>query len=155
MNLSMTMNTNRNNIKPAFWCITGMMILFCLHFTAMTTQSVGARQFATPNSSRHNIFRFMPFRVPSAVALISFLAYSFAFFCLVILFFTDFAFIAMPIFSCVVIVKFRDCFGLLATSASFCYDWFRHGFFLIKKLCLEPLQTQYLCGSFRYIAFPV
>ncbi len=148
MNISMTRNTNGNNIKPAFWRITGMMILFCLYFTVMTTQSIGTGQFASPNSSRHNLFCFMSFRMPNTVALISFLAFSFAFFCLVIIFFADFAFIAMSIFSCMVFVKFRDCFGLLATSASFRYDLFRHGFFLTKKLCLEPLQTHYLCGSF-------
>lgn len=49
-----------------------------------------------------------------------------------------------------VLVKFRNRFGFLANSAGFCYDLLRHDFFLSKKLCLEPLQTQYLCGSLHY-----
>ncbi len=35
-------------------------------------------------------------------------------------------------------MKFNQGFNLFAFSTLFCYGWFRHGFFLIKKLCLEP-----------------
>ncbi len=49
-----------------------------------------------------------------------------------------------------VLVKFRKLFFGIALRASFCYNVLRHGFFLTKKLCLEPLQAQYLCGSFYY-----
>lgn len=56
----------------------------------------------------------------------------------------------MPVFHCSVFMKFRDFLNFLAMTALFCYDWFRHGFFLLKKLCLEPLQAQYLYGSSYY-----
>ncbi len=41
--------------------------------------------------------------------------------------------------------------NFLAMRTSFCFNWFRHGFFLIKKLCFEPLEGRSLCGSFYYI----
>ncbi len=59
-----------------------------------------------------------------------------------------FAGVAKAVFFSPIVIKFRNSFNLIATGASFCYDLLRHGFFLIKKSCLEPLQTQYLCGSF-------
>jgi len=46
--------------------------------------------------------------------------------------------------------EFGNIFDFFARVTLSCYNLFRHGFFLIKKLCLEPLQTQYLCGSFYY-----
>ena len=44
---------------------------------------------------------------------------------------TWFAFIITPI-------EFRMRLIFVARRALFCYTWFRHGFFLVKKLCLEP-----------------
>ena len=63
---------------------------------------------------------------------------------------TTFALPLETVFCTAILRKFSDWFNLLASAALFCYDCFRHGFFLIKKLCLEPLQTQYLCGLFYY-----
>lgn len=45
-----------------------------------------------------------------------------------------------------ILVKSRQWLNLFALRALFCYDWFRHGFFLCKKLCFEPLESQPLCG---------
>ena len=46
--------------------------------------------------------------------------------------------------------KLGKFFSLLARIASSRYNLLRHGFSLIKKLCLEPLQTTYLCGFSYY-----
>lgn len=62
-----------------------------------------------------------------------------------------FTIVVMPIFIKFVFIEFRKWFDLFATSALFCYDCFRHGFFLIKKLCLEPVVRHNLTvGSFHY-----
>ncbi len=53
-----------------------------------------------------------------------------------------------------ILIECRKRFFGLASRASFCYSELRHGFFLVKKLCLEPLQAQYLCGSIYYPTFP-
>ncbi len=62
---------------------------------------------------------------------------------------------ATSLFCLIVSMEFRKCFDFLAFVASFCYSCFRHGFcsFNSEKLCLEPLQAQYLCGSLYCIAF--
>ena len=51
----------------------------------------------------------------------------------------NFANIVITIFSSVVFVKVRQWFDLLAFRAFSGYDWLRHGFLLIRKLCLEPV----------------
>ncbi len=63
---------------------------------------------------------------------------------------TLFALTTTSIFRTGTLVKFRGGFNLLASRALLCYDDFGHGFFLIKKLCSEPLQARYLCGSLYY-----
>jgi len=55
---------------------------------------------------------------------------------------------ALSAFSATIFVKFRNWFGLLASIASFGYDWFRHGFLLQRKSCLEPVAAQTAIGSF-------
>jgi len=47
-------------------------------------------------------------------------------------------------------VKFTKRFNLLAFSTLFCYGWFRHSFFLIKKSCLGPVTAHTVLGSFHY-----
>ncbi len=54
------------------------------------------------------------------------------------------------IFRDTIFIKLRKWFNFLALRTLFCYGLLRHGFFLIKKLCLEPLQDQFLCGSLYY-----
>ena len=62
----------------------------------------------------------------------------------------------VTVFSCAGFVKARKMFGFLASGTSFCYNRLRHGFcsFNSEKLCLEPLQAQYLCGSLYSITMP-
>ncbi len=53
-----------------------------------------------------------------------------------------------PIFLRSIPGKFRNRFDFFASGTSFRYDLLRHGrLLLISDYCLEPLQTQYLCGS--------
>ncbi len=49
-----------------------------------------------------------------------------------------------PVF---IFAKISKKFSFFAFSASFCYSWFRHGFFLTKKLCLEPVAAHTAVGS--------
>lgn len=84
------------------------------------------------------------------IALFVSLLASPAIFALLIGCLTTLALRMQPVFGRTVFAEFRDFFNFLAFRASFCFNYLRHGFFLIKKLCSEPLQTQYLCGSLYY-----
>ena len=53
-----------------------------------------------------------------------------------------------------VFVIFRGRFYFFAMTASFCYDCLRHGFFLIKKLCLEPVARYTLAVGSLYYTIP-
>ncbi len=53
-------------------------------------------------------------------------------------------------FSRVVFMKFSERFRLFAFRTLRSYDSFSHFRFLSKRSWLEPLQTQYLCGSSYY-----
>ena len=64
---------------------------------------------------------------------------------------TLFALTTTSIFGRGTFIKLGSGFNYLASIASFCFNRFRHGFLLVRKLRLEPLQTQYLCGSAYYI----
>lgn len=48
------------------------------------------------------------------------------------------------------IVKFSEGFNFFAFVTSSCFNWFRHGFFLTKKLCLEPITAHTVVGSLYY-----
>ncbi len=61
-----------------------------------------------------------------------------------------FACTLMPVFYCLVFMKFRERFNLFAFKTSFCYDLLRHNQFLTNWLCLEPLRSQSPCGLFYY-----
>lgn len=66
----MTLNTNRNNIQPVLRFITVVvMVLLCLCGAVMTSQSVGAGQFATFNSIIYSICCLSVFRMDNFVSL--------------------------------------------------------------------------------------
>ncbi len=92
---------------------------------------------------RHTFYR-------PVIFLRSFSSGKFSFLALGITYTTYFTLASMSIFPIFIFRKFIKMSNLFAFRALFCYDWFRHGFFLTKKLCLEPLQTHYLCGLFYY-----
>ncbi len=197
----MTLLTNRFNIKPAFWLVTMMMVLFCL-LTARALQGIWTRYSVMADSMCDSIFCLNPFRkfcvIPKRAAFLSsFISISstiaftmsftlfallilalsslkffalpmtflgnFTFFCLIMAFVCSLTLFALSVSLCAnlaspiktifrptVFAKLRSWLIFLALAASFCFSYFRHGFFLFKKLCFEPLQTQYLCGSLYY-----
>ncbi len=168
VNLVMTFTTNRNNIKPVLFSITFVvMILCCLHFTITAFKRAGMWH--------KTFFDFRPYicrchflssisTIRSSGLQYSFFAmliptsYCFTCFCLAIfscVYFLIFcatwlARCSMFIFSSFCFIKTINGFNFFASTTSFCYDLLRHGFFLIKKLCLEPLQDRFLCGSLYY-----
>lgn len=86
-------------------------------------------------------------------SIISFIAYVvsiFTFLCLSIFLlgscFTRFALVEKSVLSCMAFRKFRSGLELFASTTSFCYDWLKHGFFLCKKLCLEPFRPN-ICSA--------
>ncbi len=114
--------------------------------------------FAGLNSSSYSTklaLRITPFCNLAFFALFIAFQYNFAFVCLVIVFLgfgeAYFAIVAKPILSTTVFVKFRDRLSFFAMGTSFCYDLLRHGFFLSKKSCLEPVAALTAVGSFYYI----
>lgn len=56
-----------------------------------------------------------------------------------------------PVLCAAIFGESRNRANFFARTALFWYDRLRHGFFLLKKLCLEPLQALRLCGSCYYI----
>lgn len=153
MNNIMTFSTYRNNIKVMFWFITvPMMVLLCEFRATMALQSFRSRQFVVLNGIINGIAGFNSFRKFSSMfSTFTYCNFS-SFFALIVMFkiyfFAIFAFALKSIFSGTIFVKLRNFFNFLAFGTSFCFNRFRHGFFLCKKLCLEPLQDQFLCGLF-------
>ncbi len=165
----MTYYTDRNNVKMVFFLITKIMVIvFCLMLAKKTFEhgnslylnisdcitncSIGTNLFLMrivklTISSTCCLFAFFCF-IPLLIAFI--ISYS-SFFCLPIFLlcigFTKFTLKKISIFCGFAFRKVQNWFILLAGTASFYYDWFRHSFFLTKKLCLEPLQGRSLCGS--------
>ncbi len=172
MDSSVTRNTDRNNIKPLLLGIAFVvMVLLCL-FATRTQKGIWSGYFIEANSVTDSVsclsFAFMQAPV-SLSAHLTFLCLVIAFtgsftlltasvqffgglrvVALLVGFNASFTFTLVSILVARVIVKLRDWLKLFASVASFCYDWFRHGFFLIKKSCLEPSGSQPPYGSCYY-----
>ena len=157
----MTDLANRNNIEPVFGFITQIVVVFFCRFAARALQGMNSGQFATTDSGIDCIFSFLTlwklfliFSDALLVVLFTLFALSvsvptfFTLFTLPIPFFTCLALILIAIFAFTIWVKFRNRFDLFAIATSFCYDLFRHAFLLTRKSCLEPLESQSLCGLF-------
>ena len=166
---------NRKNIKPMFRFITKiMMILLCRIETKVTLKRFDIGQFTCRYGIVGCIASFAAVGVSFVIIFACEFAEIFASFCFhifeITLFMHSVAFFGLPvsfiavilakfaiiliaIFFCAILMKFRNYLNNLAMTTSFCFNSLRHGFFLIKKLCLEPLQTQYLCGSFYCNSF--
>ncbi len=160
----MAVSTRRNNIKQVFRGISLVMVIFCCWFAAVKTdQRSDFWQILNFNSSLNSstsdgVHRVLNHILPSCV-LALFAGYIFRgiyfleFFDIFLfpLFQigrkTGFTPTIISVFSKSVLAKVGQWQDLCAIGTSFC---FRHGFFLVKKLCLGPLQAQYLCGSFYY-----
>ncbi len=174
----MTLTTNRYNIKPIFWRIAFVVMIFlCLPRAVTASQGVEMQQLASNDSVGNSTICFAAFRIMSKISECAFQICNFTLFCLVIassgFLIYSFAFFALPIslltnfgFWCfrellrvitityfaittsasffgTVFIKIRKGFNFFALRTSFCFNWFRHGFFLTKKLCLEPIAAQY------------
>ena len=168
MNIFMTKSANRNNIENILIIISlVVVIMLCLLIALRTLQGIDIRQFACLNSvcnspvcfskiwaflfNSINIFKILLF---AYCAITIFLHVLFAVFCSVLFSamksVTYFAISLKAIFSMFAFVKFRKRLSFLADTTSFCYDLLRHGCFLNKQLCLEPVAAQTAVGSFYY-----
>ncbi len=178
MQKEMTFYTDRNNIEPVLWCIAFMVMVVVGLAAAGTYHAFDRGEFSTINGIANSIFGLgflWKFSLVSLVSgsiryhaflalMISFLCFSallacfvsascrFVFGSLVKCLHARLAISPKPISVVSIFMKITNGPKLLASRTSFCYTLLRHGFSLIKKLCLEPLQTQYLCGSLYYTA---
>ena len=153
----MTKNTQRSNIKLMLRLIAQAMMVFLGLFAAGTTKLRCWEQFTKSNSITNSRAGLVSFGKLNVIFNIATFLHTFPLCCLLVLtnslYVACLAFIMVTIFANFVAIKLRNRLEFLALRASFCYSWFRHDFFLIKKLCLEPLQTQYLCGSLHCNTF--
>jgi len=176
----MTLYTNRNNIKTMFNPIIGMMILFCLLSAIITRQSVSSWQFTSYDGIIYSSFSKSSFGMTNRILFhtnLTLLSLIVAFICLshrlsaiwrfkVSLHFssafftssilslvkshTVFALIIITIFAYFTFAKFRKLLSFFADSAGLCYDWFRHGFLLVRKSCLESVASHTLAVGLSY-----
>ena len=178
MDFMMTRNTNSFNIKPMLFSIAFVvMVLLCL-FTTGAFKSAWLGNSVETNSVADCVSGFSFFRMHCPCFSLALTSCYFSFFASIVfclynsfpflvgfcpispllalivfsttMFVADFTLPLQAVFSKAVLLKLRNGFNLLATATSFCYDGFRHGFFLFKKLCFEPLQTRRLCGFSHY-----
>ncbi len=169
----MTSSANRNNIEPMFGFMALIMVVVLCLLSARTYHSFYQFYFSCQNSIMYSIYCFVILRKTLFPPFVASIIGNHTFFALMIAFFSGFSFFAFLISTSggfifwflvkffyarftvtakaieitFVFVELGSWMKFLASRTLFCYDCFRHGFFLIKKLCLEPLQTQYLCGS--------
>ncbi len=158
----MTTDAYRYNIEPMLFCVTGMVILMCL-FATRTVENVGTFYPSIGNGVINSVPSFpinwilftisvyCPYSTCFTLwgLLISYIG---AFSCIslfiiaFLLVAANLAIIKMPIFASSLFVKFKERFNCVALVTLLCYDWFRHGFFLFKKLRLEPVTAQTATG---------
>ncbi len=171
MKIFMTRHTNRLNVKSMFFGVPFVVVVLSSSLATFTQQGIDFSQLALKNSSLYGISGIYFFWVIGLLVIGMAKCPSFprsclsglTFFALFTSFTRCFIFIGFSITYYAfltpraksvpprfVSVKLRNWLNFLALGTRFCYDLLRHGFFLIKRLCLEPLQTQYLCGLFYY-----
>ncbi len=170
MSLPVAFSTERKNIKLIFNTITRhMMIMDCCIITMPATTSIDVWQTTICNSVRdsiqgHRKARVLVFNFNNrkgdrffTFSGLSPLVHIFLrLFCFVVLagYATFLAICLMAVLAFSGFIKIGKRFSCFTSTAFFCCNLLRHGFFLHKKLCSEPLQAQYLCGSFYYTIFP-
>ncbi len=169
MNKKVTTIAHRYHTKSMFFFVAWVMIFLRLLLAKITRERICWSHFSRFNGIFNTVLGFNFFLVVFAIfsrtfsSIWTFLEFAalfavrrFAFFCasvfLISYSFALFASRMKTVFPRLVLVKCTNWLIFLAFIASFCFNWFRHGFFLIKKLCLEPLESQSLCGSLYYIS---
>lgn len=156
----MTTKTNRYDIKPMFRGVALMVVVFFCLFGATGTLAITCLwHLPILYGIVYCIMGFSLIRIVSNIfnrslsvslfalkrSLVSFISNLTINFTAGTLM-TNLTMARIPISPRPILVKFRNLFNFLAHITSFRYNCFRHGFFLSKKLCFEPLQTRCLCG---------
>lgn len=197
MELFMTFNTFRNNIKPVFFSIAFMVMVLASLRSTLAFQSFYRRQFSRFNchSDSRASFAFQgkfqsllcglfSLELSSLFALVISLSISSTFLTafvivpvclnlgnLIVFLNASFALISgiqlaaikslvrsvainatrlMFVFRFTASMKAGYILNFLAHNAFLCYCTLRHGFFLVKKLCLEPTAAHTVAGSLYY-----
>ena len=158
----MTSFTNWDNIKLVFTFVSFMMVIFLCYCKAkITHQRFRRNKFSYSDGVFDRIFCFNLFWMAGFVLFFIFSSLLFAFIRLfisfsptLICFFARFCAIRFSVifspalFATIISrAKLRKWLNFFALRTSFCYDLLRHGFFLVKKLCLEPVAAHTAVGS--------
>lgn len=152
----MTIETKRNNIEPMFTSIAFVVVvLLRLLRTIVALEGIGLRQPASSEPVAHgrtglNTIWISRFSVPDG-----FQVGSFSLFCETISnpgsLMAVFALIYKSILHFGMFIKFQSWFNILASTASFRFNWFRHGrLLLISDYCLEPVASYTLAVGSLY-----
>ena len=169
MSKSMTIPTECNDLKAIFGGISEMMMpLGCLIITVLAIACAGRWQSARFNFMAYSQSSFIFDRVflniafssffvflAVPISLLNFSAYFFTVGSLLIFgcnsSTASFTNGIQSAFSTAVQAKFRDGFDYLALRTGLCYDGLKHGFFLIKKLCLGPVTGHILWPAYLIV----
>ena len=138
----MTICTNWNNFQ---WLrIVWMMIMLC-GFATFAIEKGRSQKFIDGNCIVNNCSCFFPLRMPKAISFLATFLNISAFLCFsisgMIRFHADFTIRLITIKFCLIYVKFRNWFFLLAFKTGFGYYFCRHFCFSIKQLCLRLRQV--------------
>lgn len=157
----MAINTYSYNIKPVFFGITFMVVVFlCLLFTS-TNHSVRTWQLAMSDSIKDTtsslaiialqiffiLFTFSVFAKIVTKIYFTIFTLSKYFICVIA---TRFTLVFMSVFGRFAFIEISKWFNLFAFRAGFCYDCFRHIRFSNKRLCLGPCAAHTAIGSFYF-----
>ena len=175
----MAYSTYWNNIELMFGCIIWKMIFLCIFVAFDTFKSFGMRQFACFNRIAHSRDSCGFFWITNTIhsrrqtlcpfpffCLSVFLSYCFSLYALPIISLISLAFFTLSVISCpkslafftvrlstnfssFALTKLRKLLNFFAFGTSFGYDWFRHSFLLIRRLCLGlHAESISVCSSF-------
>ena len=168
----MAHSTHSLNIQSVLWGVTFMMVIILGWFATSTQQTTNKGQFFAINCPPYSspgiyfvcIIGFLVLWMFSPPTFHCFCLSNLSLFALMITFSNRFAFRALAMkgyarFAIMmksalvrfVSIKFGNRLNYLAFRTFFCYDLLRHGLFLSKRLCFEPLEGRSLCGSFYCI----
>ena len=160
----MTTDAYRYNIEPVLFCVAFVVMISLRLLSTIALVNLGGWQYAYLHGVIDSGMGFSHFWVlvlpPSArpptcnltlLSLSVIVVVGFGFFgrwvLHVVCALTHLARGLKSIFSCGAFIKGGNRLNFFALRAVFCYDCFRHGFFLFKKSRLEPVAAQTAVGS--------
>ena len=168
MQINMALRTDWNDIKAMFIRISVVVMIFCCHFPAFALQgrrgwhsshphfmmkSVSGDTLMWIDKVLFNLCTSVDLPASSGVAISAFRESPMLRvpICFSMCFIACLATVFVFAWRCVVCGKLRQWLDNLAFVASLCYDRFRHGFLLVRKLCLGPIKGhEPLVGSSHY-----